>query len=158
PNRRPTAAGAPQVEGAPAPGFGPGGDKVALRLEQGLLDLGRRVVAATRISASGLCGGGPCVTLAMFVVAFTWATWTAHDRFGTYGFDVGLYDQGTWLLSRGRAPFVTVRGLDLLGQHAAYIMVLVAPVYRLWADPRLLLLLQVLLLALPALVLYPPGR
>ena len=115
------------------------------------------MVAATRVSASGLCATALGVTLAVFVVAFTAATWTAHARFGTYGFDLGIYDQGTWLLSRPRAPFVTVRGLDLLGQHAAYIMALVAPLYRLWADPRLLLLLQVLFLALPALVLYRLG-
>jgi uncharacterized membrane protein len=93
----------------------------------------------------------------VFVLGFVAATWTVHDRFGTYGFDLGIYDQATWLLSRGRAPFVTVRGLDLLGQHAAYIMVLVAPLYRLWADPRLLLLLQVLFLALPAVVVYRVG-
>ena len=91
------------------------------------------------------------------MATFVAATWTAHARFGTYGFDLGIYDQATWLLSRGRAPFVTVRGLDLLGQQAAYIMVLVAPLYRLWADPRLLLLLQVLFLALPAPILYRLG-
>jgi uncharacterized membrane protein len=125
--------------------------------EAALLGVGRRLVAATRVSASGLCATALGVTLAVFVVAFTAATWTAHARFGTYGFDLGIYDQGTWLLSRPRAPFVTVRGLDLLGQHAAYIMALVAPLYRLWADPRLLLLLQVLFLALPALVLYRLG-
>ena len=125
--------------------------------EAALLQAGRRLVAATRVSASGLCATALGVTLAVFVVAFTAATWTAHARFGTYGFDLGIYDQGTWLLSRPRAPFVTVRGLDLLGQHAAYIMALVAPLYRLWADPRLLLLLQVLFLALPALVLYRLG-
>ena len=125
--------------------------------EAALLQAGRRVVAATRVSASGLCAAALGVTLAVFVLAFTAATWTAHARFGTYGFDLGIYDQGTWLLSRPRAPFVTVRGLDLLGQHAAYIMALVAPLYRLWADPRLLLLLQVLFLALPALVLYRLG-
>jgi uncharacterized membrane protein len=128
-----------------------------IRIERALLDAGRRLVAATRISAAGLCALALGVTLAVFVVAFTATTWTAHARFGTYGFDVGIYDQGTWLLSQGRAPLVTVRGLDLLGQHAAYLMVLVAPLYRLWADPRLLLLLQVLFLALPALVLYRVG-
>ncbi|HEV3504080.1 MAG TPA: DUF2079 domain-containing protein, partial [Actinomycetes bacterium] len=138
PNRGPGTPGAPWVERA-------------------LLDLGRRLVAATRVSASGLCALALGITLAVFVVAFTGATWTAHARFGTYGFDVGIYDQGTWLLSRGRAPFVTVRGLNLLGLDAAYIMALVAPLYRLWADPRLLLLLQVVFLALPAVVLYRLG-
>ena len=138
-----------------SPTGGPGAEAPGSR--RALLEAGRRLVAATRVSASGLCATALGVTLAVFVVAFTAATWTAHARFGTYGFDLGIYDQGTWLLSRPRAPFVTVRGLDLLGQHAAYIMALVAPLYRLWADPRLLLLLQVLFLALPALVLYRLG-
>jgi uncharacterized membrane protein len=146
PDRGPGTAGPPLVERALAP-----------RVEQALLELGRRLVAATRISASALCALALGVSVAVFVAAFVAATWTAHARFGTYGFDLGIYDQGTWLLSRGRAPFVTIRGLDLLGQQAAYIMVLVAPLYRLWADPRLLLLLQVLFLALPALVLYRLG-
>jgi uncharacterized membrane protein len=146
PDRGPGTAGPPRVERALAP-----------RVERALLELGRRLVAATRISASALCALALGVSVAVFVAAFVAATWTAHARFGTYGFDLGIFDQGTWLLSRGRAPFVTIRGLDLLGQQAAYIMVLVAPLYRLWADPRLLLLLQVLFLALPALVLYRLG-
>jgi len=145
PNRGPGTADEPRVERAP------------LQLERALLQAGRRLVAATRVSASGLCALALGVTLGVFVVVFTASTWTAHARFGTYGFDVGIYDQGTWLLSRARAPFVTVRGLDLLGQHAAYIMALIAPLYRVWADPRLLLLLQVLFLALPAVVLYRLG-
>jgi uncharacterized membrane protein len=133
----------------PAPGDG--------AVERALVVLGRRLVAATRVPGPTLCAAVLGVTLAVFVVAFTRATWTLHDRFGTYGFDLGIYDQGTWLLSRPRAPFVTVRGLDLLGQHASYILALVAPLYRLWADPRLLLLLQVLFLAVPAVVVYRLG-
>jgi uncharacterized membrane protein len=128
-----------------------------LWVERALLGVGRRLVEATRISGPGLCALALGLTLAVFVAAFVATTWTVHERFGTYGFDLGIYDQATWLLSRGRAPLVTVRGLDLFGQHAAYIMVLVAPLYRLWADPRLLLLLQVLFLALPAVVLYRLG-
>ena len=126
-------------------------------VERALLAVGRRLVAVTRVPGPTLCALALGLTLAVFVAAFTRATWTTHARFGTYGFDLGIYDQATWLLSRGRAPFVTVRGLDLLGQHAAYIMVLVAPLYRLWADPRLLLALQVLFLALPAVVVYRLG-
>jgi uncharacterized membrane protein len=178
PDRGPGTAGTPEVERAPGPGsehaqapgvgrpLGPGagrphrlggGQALGLRVEGALLELGRWVVATTRVSASGLCGLALGLSLVTFVAAFVGATWTAHARFGTYGFDMGIYDQATWLLSRGRAPFVTIRGLDLLGQQAAYVMVLVAPLYRLWADPRLLLLLQVLFLALPALVLYRLG-
>jgi uncharacterized membrane protein len=140
----------------PAPAPAPRRSRAA-GFERALLDLGRRLVAATRTSGPTLCSVALGVTVAVFVVAFVRATWAAHQHFGTYGFDLGIYDQGTWLLSRPRAPFVTVRGLDLLGQHAAYIMALVAPLYRLWADPRLLLLLQVVFLAVPAVVVYRLG-
>jgi uncharacterized membrane protein len=137
----------------PTPPAAPGGGAV----ERALLGLGRRLVAATRTPGPTLCAAALAVTVAVFVLAFTRATWTMHDRFGTYGFDLGIYDQGTWLLSRLQAPFVTVRGLDLFGQHASYVLILVAPLYRLWADPRLLLLLQVLFLAVPAVVVYRLG-
>jgi hypothetical protein len=61
------------------------------------------------------------------------------------------------LLSRFRDPFVTIRGLSLFGDHTSYILVLVAPLYWVWADPRLLLLLQVVGLAIPAVSLYLIG-
>jgi len=155
PEGAPIAAGS----GAARPGAGEPAAPAPLgtRFEWALLDLGRRVVAATRVSGAALCAAALSLTLTIFVATFVAATWTAHRHFATYGFDLGIYDQATWLLSRGRGPFVTVRGLDLFAQHAAYIMALVAPLYRLWADPRLLLLLQVLFLALPAVVVYRLG-
>jgi hypothetical protein len=61
------------------------------------------------------------------------------------------------LLSRFRDPFVTIRGLPLFGDYASYILVLVAPLYWLWPDPRLLLLLQAVGLAVPAVSLYLIG-
>jgi uncharacterized membrane protein len=95
--------------------------------------------------------------LAVFVATFVWLTWATHARFGTFGFDLGIFDQGVWLLSRLRDPFVTIRGLPLFGDHASYILILIAPLYWVWADPRLLLLLQVVWLAVPAVCIYLIG-
>jgi uncharacterized membrane protein len=95
--------------------------------------------------------------IALFVGTFVWLSWLTHVRFGTFGFDLGIFDQGVWLLSRFREPFVTIRGLPLFGDHASYILVLVAPLYWIWADPRLLLLLQVVFLAVPAVSVYLIG-
>lgn len=67
-----------------------------------------------------------------------------HARFGTFGFDLGIYDQGIWLTSRGLDPFVTVRGIDLWGHHLDLVFLLLAPFYRLGAGPELLLVVQVL--------------
>jgi uncharacterized membrane protein len=95
--------------------------------------------------------------IAVFIGTFVWLTWLSHIRFGTFGFDLGIFDQGVWLLSRFQDPFVTIRGLPLFGDHASYILVLVAPLYWIWADPRLLLLLQVVCLAVPAVSVYLIG-
>ncbi len=116
-----------------------------------------RLAAAPRLPGTTLGQIALGLVFAVFVGIFVAQTWALHRHFGTYGFDVGIYDQGTWLLSRLRAPFVTVRGLNLFGEHASYILVLVAPLYRLWADPRLLLLLQAIALGVPAWVVYRLG-
>jgi uncharacterized membrane protein len=139
---------APDMAAVGGPGTG---------LERGLGALGTRLTAATGLAGTtlGLIMLG--LAVAVFVGVFVAQTWALHRHFGTYGFDVGIYDQGTWLLSRLRAPFVTVRGLNLFGDHASYILILVAPLYRLWPDPRLLLLLQAVALAVPAWVVYRLG-
>jgi uncharacterized membrane protein len=154
----PEAPGPNAVE-APAPELAEGPAVAApdSGLERVLGAVGARLTAATRLPGAtlGLIALG--LVVAVFVGVFVAQTWSLHRHFGTYGFDVGIYDQGTWLLSRLRAPFVTVRGLNLFGQHASYILILVAPLYRLWADPRLLLLLQAIALAVPAWVVYRLG-
>jgi uncharacterized membrane protein len=93
----------------------------------------------------------------LFVGTFVWLALLIHARFGTFGFDLGIFDQGVWLLSRFQDPMVTIRGLPLFGDHASYILLLVAPLYWIWPDPRLLLVLQVVFLAIPAVSAYLIG-
>jgi uncharacterized membrane protein len=139
---------APEQDG-PATGGG--------AVERALAGAGRRLQAATGQPAVTLCNAALGLIMAVFVGAFLYQTWTLHQRFGTYGYDVGIYDQGTWLLSRFEEPFSTIRGLPLFGDHASYVLIAVAPLYRLWPDPRLLLALQVVFLALPAVAVYRVG-
>jgi uncharacterized membrane protein len=80
------------------------------------------------------------------------------DRYGTFGFDLGIYDQGTWLLSRGRDPFVTIRGLELFGHHANIFLLALAPFYRLGAGPIFLLVVQVLAQASGAIAIFLLAR
>jgi uncharacterized membrane protein len=124
------------------------------RIDAALGAAGRALTGATRLPAELLGRAVVVLAVATFVATFVWLTWTAHARFGTYGYDLGIFDQGTWLLSQLQNPFVTIRGLNLFGDHTSYILILVAPLYWLWSDPRLLLLLQVLALAAPAFAIY----
>lgn len=62
-------------------------------------------------------------------------------------FDLGLFDQGVWLLSEGRAPELTILPENLFGDHLSPILVAYAPLYRLHASPLWLVGSQVLALA-----------
>ena len=96
--------------------------------------------------------------LVSWSVIFIVLGWMRHDRFGTFGFDLGIYDQGIWLTSRLRDPFVTVRGINLYGHHFNAIFVVFAPFYRLGAGPHFLLVVQVLAQASGAIAVYLLAR
>ncbi|MBI4014668.1 MAG: DUF2079 domain-containing protein [Candidatus Aenigmarchaeota archaeon] len=69
-------------------------------------------------------------------------------------FDYPFADQAAWLIANGKEPFSTVRGINIFGDHMYFIYALLAPLYWLWSDPRVLLLFQSFALATAALPLY----
>jgi uncharacterized membrane protein len=71
-----------------------------------------------------------------------------HDRFGSYGFDLGIFDQTIWGYSHFEILPNTVKNThDLLGDHFHPILMALAPAYWIWDDVRVLLVVQALLLA-----------
>src|SRR2546423_2612517 len=103
-------------------------------------------------------------TTVLIFMAGTWAAvfirlcWLRQDRFGTFGFDLGIYDQGIWLLSRFKDPFVTVRGLELFGHHMNIVLLLFVPFYWLGAGPHFLALAQVSIQAAGVFAVYLLAR
>lgn len=49
--------------------------------------------------------------------------------------DLGIFDQASWLLSQGRAPFITSIGINVFADHVSLVLVLFAPLYRIAATP-----------------------
>lgn len=100
--------------------------------------------------------------LAAAVTAYTWyftkVTLDVHRGLGTSSYDLGLYDQGVWLLSRFDAPFVTLMGRNLIGDHTSFILVLVAPLYWLWPAVGTLLFVQSLMIGLGAVPVFLVAR
>jgi uncharacterized membrane protein len=93
-----------------------------------------------------------------YVAVFGTLTWQQQSNFGTFGFDMGIYDQGIWLLSRFRDPFITVRGLDWFGHHVIGITFLLVPFYWLGAGPHFLYLFQTVWLAVGAVPIWLLAR
>src|SRR5437764_10793189 len=84
--------------------------------------------------------------------------WLRQARFATFSFDLGIYDQAVWLLSRFHDPFITVRGLEFFGHHVNPALVAFVPFYWLGAGPKFLLVAQVLVQASGAIAMYLLGR
>ncbi len=74
------------------------------------------------------------------------------------GFDIGIYDQALWLMSRFKEPFVTVLGLNIFGDHSTWILVLLVPLYWIAPDPQTLLVVQTLALTVGAVPVFLLGR
>lgn len=128
---------------------------------------GNRLVAAGTAAAAAIRTRLQHVTvwqalfglmLLVYVVYFTRVTVEVHDGLGTSSYDVGLYQQGVWLLGHGKAPFVTLMGRNMFGDHASVILLLVAPIYRLFPSANTLFFLQSLLIALGALPVFLAAR
>ncbi len=79
----------------------------------------------------------PQVFLAGVVAIWTWyfsvRSLNIHHALGTATYDSALYDQGMWLLSRFDAPFVTLMGRNMFGDHTSFVLLLLVPLY--WIAP-----------------------
>lgn len=63
------------------------------------------------------------------------------------GLDLAIFDQVVWHYSRFEAPFSSIKGENILGDHFHPLVAVLAPLYWVWSDPRMLLLAQSVLVA-----------
>ena len=77
-------------------------------------------------------------------------------NFEARGYDLGIFDQAVRQYAQFDAPIVPIKGEDfhLLGDHFHPIIALLAPLYWIWDDPRMLNIALVVLLVSTALPVY----
>ncbi len=93
-------------------------------------------------------GALPLLLAALAAVAYAGISVYRHNHFGSNAFDLGVQDQTVWGYSRLQLIPNTVAMIrNLLGDHFHPILVAVAPLYWLWDDVRVLLVVQALLIA-----------
>jgi uncharacterized membrane protein len=63
------------------------------------------------------------------------------------GLDLSLFDQAVWHYSHFQAPYSSIHGEDLLGDHFHPLVAVLAPLYWFWSDSRMLLIAQAILVA-----------
>ena len=86
----------------------------------------------------------PLVGLVAVIDAF--ASIVRHVNFGS-GTDVAIFDQVVWHYSRFEAPYSSIKYENILGDHFHPLVAVLAPLYWVWSDPRMLLIAQSLLVA-----------
>lgn len=90
-----------------------------------------------------------------FILLYSMISLLKHMNFQSHGWDLGIFDQHVWQLSRFEFGFNTVRMVpSLWGDHFHPIFFLVAPAYWLWSDARMLLIYQAVVVALGAVPVY----
>ncbi|NDF81874.1 MAG: DUF2079 domain-containing protein [Actinobacteria bacterium] len=120
----------------------------------------RELLATVRQRVSGLTPWH-VAAMALSVLYTVWlALRTTRDHFGlgTSAYDFGLYDQGVWLLSQGRAPFVTLMGRNLFGDHTSFILLPLVPLYWVVSSTGLLFVVQALVLGLGVIPIWKATR
>ena len=76
----------------------------------------------------------------------------------TFGLDLGYFDETIWKISQGKFPYSGVGCIWLLEDHFQPILYLFGPLYRIWPDVKVLLIVQSLLMVLAAYPLYLTGK
>jgi uncharacterized membrane protein len=101
------------------------------------------------------------VSMMMFSSYFTVVSFLRYTNFYAGRFDLGNMSQTVWNTLHGRIFQLTdpngIETVSRLATHADYILVLLAPFYAIWSDPRMLLLIQVVVVALGAIFVYLLG-
>ncbi|MGW7410924.1 DUF2079 domain-containing protein [Streptomyces sp. NPDC054863] len=105
--------------------------------------------------ARGRRGTVLALTLLCFAVGLAMSL-QQYERLRLGGFDFGLFDQAMRAYSRFELPRSPIKNVhheyppefSLLGDHFSPLIAVAAPLYWLWNDPRVLLLVQAVLFAL----------
>lgn len=87
-----------------------------------------------------------CSTLLLFFCSSL-----RHALFQSNAFDLGIFDNGIYLISQGEEPFVAFRGIHILGDHAAWILYPLALFYKIYPNVHWLFAIQAISLSLGAL-------
>lgn len=87
----------------------------------------------------------------LYILVFVVFSIGRYERYNATGWDLGIYAQLSWNASQGRLLQNTLAEYNnFLAIHSTYISILFAPLFWVWADPRVVLIAQSVCLAVGA--------
>jgi len=102
------------------------------------------------------------VAMAAFAAEFTSLSILRHRAYNTGRFDLGNFVQAIWTTAHGDGVLqqTNLHGeqISRLGVHFEPILLVFAPLWRIWPRPEMLLTVQAIVLALGALPVFWPAR
>jgi uncharacterized membrane protein len=109
---------------------------------------------------SWLALGTVGLLIVLYIAVFSALSVARHDAFETLAYDLGNYDQAVWNTIHGRLlRFTNVKGLTIrLAQHVEPILLPVSLFYLIYSNPKTLLVLQTVVVALGAWPVYLLAR
>jgi uncharacterized membrane protein len=93
-----------------------------------------------------------------YVAVFGWLTWLQQANFGTFDYDMGVFDQEIWLAAHHLNPFITIRGTNMWANHVNPNIYFLVPFYWLGAGPHFLYIVETLAFAVSAIALWLIAR
>jgi uncharacterized membrane protein len=105
--------------------------------------------------------------VAVFALFFSYVAIMRHERLQSTGYDLGNYDQAIWNTAQGRLfEFSGWKGKDnwfaepgsMLGLHVEPILFFIVPLYWLWENVRVLLILQSVIVSMGAVGIWLLAR
>lgn len=99
------------------------------------------------------------VSMLLYAASFSYYSFLRHDAFAS-GFDLGNMDQTVWNTLHGNIFQLSGDGyrISRFDIHADIILMGLAPLYLLWSSPKMLLLLQSVVMASGAIPVFLLGR
>ncbi|MCX5687439.1 MAG: DUF2079 domain-containing protein [Candidatus Omnitrophica bacterium] len=91
--------------------------------------------------------------IAAYISCFGYISFLKYQSFGYQDFDLAVYSQTLWNILHG-STYNSILGIDFLGNHAGFILFLIAPVYFVFKSPLTLLFIQSISLGIAAYPIY----
>ena len=78
----------------------------------------------------------------IFAVLYSLLSIIRHNRFDSFAYDLGIYDQVVWQYSRLKIPYSSIKEKIIFGDHFTPTLAFLAPLYWIWNNVRTLLIFQ----------------